>query len=206
MGNDEDGRHAEGLRHFEIARQVLEHHRRGGIDAVLAEEAGIGVRMRLRKEVGPDDVEDVVERLVETDPRQDPLRMAERAVGQDEASAGQPLDCGDEFRIRVERRMVDVVHEVEEGVGRYAVLDDQPAQRGAVATVIVAPDLDRLFGRDRQELLQIELDAVADLPEQAGVARIERVVEVEHPGADVGEPGERRIRRHWASAHFRLSA
>src|SRR5215467_10128816 len=61
LRHDQHRGHAERVWHREVARQVLEHGRAGGIDAVRLEEALIGLCRRLRLELGCDDVEHVIE-------------------------------------------------------------------------------------------------------------------------------------------------
>src|SRR5437899_377249 len=55
--HDQNGGHAERMWHFEVAREVLEHGRLAGIDAMGPEEAVVGLRRWFRLELGGDDVE-----------------------------------------------------------------------------------------------------------------------------------------------------
>ena len=64
------------MRRFEVARQILEHRGLCRIDAVAREEAVIGLRQRLRLELGGDDVEHVLEMLVDLEPLASPRRRA----------------------------------------------------------------------------------------------------------------------------------
>ena len=80
--------------------------------------------------------------------------------------------------------MVDLVNVFEIIVRVEPVLGHQSAHGGAIALVIVLLDPEGLVLRDLEEFGDVGADAVVDLlPEQ--VMRIERVVEIEHPGFDV---------------------
>ena len=83
--------------------------------------------------------------------------------------------------------MIDLVHIGEKVVGVHAVLGHHAAHGGAVALVIVLLDREGLVGRDLQEVRDEVADARIDLLPQIDVMRIERVVEIEHPGVDMGE-------------------
>ena len=137
---------------LEIARQVLEHRGLARIDAVLVQEAVIDLRQRLGIEVGGGDVEHVLEMVVDVQPLHHRLGVLARAVGEDELAARQLLDRVAELGIGQQRRMVDLVHELEEVVGLHAVLGHQPAHGGAVALVIVLLDPERLVLGDLQEI------------------------------------------------------
>ena len=87
--------------------------------------------------------------------------------------------------------MIDLVHEIEEVVGRHAVLGHQPAHRGAVAFVIVLLQPERLVVWDLEEVGDVVADALVHLLPEIDVMRVKRVVEIEHPGLDMVE-GTRR--------------
>src|ERR1700733_12461478 len=61
LRHDQHGRHAERMRHFEIARQILEQHGLPRIDPVTGEETLIDRGVRLRLKLGRLDVEYVFE-------------------------------------------------------------------------------------------------------------------------------------------------
>src|SRR5579871_544813 len=83
--------------------------------------------------------------------------------------------------------MIDSVDVSEVIVGAHAVFGHHAAHAGAVTAVIVFLDDARFFRRD----FQISADELADplvhLLPQIDVMRIERVVEIEYPGVDMGE-------------------
>ncbi len=120
----------------------------------------------------------------------DLVRMGAAAVGEDELAAGERGDGAPKARVRLDGGMVDVVDVFQEIVGRDAVFDHQAAQRRAVATVVILLEEARVFQRKIEKAPDKFLDAGIDLLEQRDVARIERVVEIEHPRIDVGEAGE----------------
>src|SRR5262245_52750903 len=113
--------------------------------------------------------------------------MVPGAIGEDELATLELLDRGAERRVGLERRVIDLVHEIEEVVRLHAVLGHQPAHRGAVALVIVLLQPERLLMADLEKLRDVAADALVHLLPQVDVMRIERVVEVEHPGVDVGK-------------------
>src|ERR1700753_812682 len=83
--------------------------------------------------------------------------------------------------------MIDFVHKAEEIIGADAVLGHHAAHGGAVAAVIVLLDPPCLFRRDIEVVADKRADPRIDLLPQIDVMRIERVVEIEHPGVDVVE-------------------
>ena len=88
--------------------------------------------------------------------------------------------------------MIDLMHEIEEVVGLHAVLGHQPAHRGAVALVIVLLQPECFLVGDLEEVRDVVADALVHLLPEIDVVRIERVVEIEHPGLDVAEGARRR--------------
>src|SRR6267142_1383861 len=117
--------------------------------------------------------------------------MVGRAVGQDQLASGEFRDRSSHRRVRLQRRMIDFVHVSEIVVGMHAMLGHHAAHGGAVAAVIVLLDPARFV----RGYLEPGADEFADpdihLLPQIDVMRIQRVVEVEHPGIDVGESAGR---------------
>ncbi len=186
VGHHQHRDHAERMRRREVARQILEHRRLGRIDAVLLEKAFVGLGRRLRLQLGGDDVEHVLEMLMHVEAAHHRVGVLAGAVGEDQLAAGQLFQRGAERRIGLQRRMVDLVDELEVVVRVDAVLGHQPAHGGAVTLVIVLLDAEGLVRRHLQEVDDEGADAVVDeLPQQ--VMRVEGVVEVEHPGVDMPE-------------------
>ena len=105
--------HAERMRDAEIAGEILEHRGLARIDVVAREEAVIGLRRGLRLELGRDDVEYVLEMVTDGETLHHGVGMLARAVGENELAARQFLDRGAERGIGLERRMIDLVHEIE---------------------------------------------------------------------------------------------
>jgi dihydrofolate reductase len=156
-----------------------------------------------------------VEVAREADSAQHFLDVMARRVGENQARAAEALERVP-HRVLVHHHVGELGKRVRLGeemprVG--AVVTHQAAQRGAVVAVIALLDAARLLLVDVEELLHIGADAGVDLLEQVGVARIERVVEVEDPGVDPGEGGElpRRVRAegfngelvHWMGEYRR---
>ena len=81
------------------------------------EETVVGLRQRLRLELGRDDVEHVLEMRVDVEPPHHGVGVRAGAVGEDQLAAGQFLDGRAERRVRLQRRVIDLVHIVEKIVG-----------------------------------------------------------------------------------------
>ena len=120
----------------------------------------------------------------EAEPREHRRGVAGGAVGEDELAAGKLFDRRPQRRIGFERRIIDLVDVIEKIVGLHAVLDHHPAQGGAVALVIILLQLERLVMGDLEEARDVIADARVDLLPEIDVMRVERVVEIEHPGLD----------------------
>src|SRR5262245_56233143 len=194
--------HAESVRHRKVAREVLEHRRLPGIDAVRSEEAVVGLRRGLGLELGRDDVEHVLEMAFELKPREHRVGVAARAVGQDQLAPRQALDRRAQCRVRRERRMIDLMHKIEEVVGLHPVLGHQAAHRGAVSLVVVLLHPERLLAGDLEEIRDVIADAFVHLLPEIEVMGVERIVEVEHPGVDPVEGAWRGAARRihdWAA-------
>src|ERR1700736_3983978 len=83
--------------------------------------------------------------------------------------------------------MVDLMHVSKIIVGAHAMLSHHAAHGGAIAAVIVLLDPARFFGRHLEPGRDKLADPLVDLLPQVDVVRIERVVEIEHPGVDMAE-------------------
>ena len=179
--------HAELVRHHEVARQILEHRRRQGIDPMIPEEFLIGLRRRLRFEFGGDDIEYRLEVRADAESLQYLVGMVGRAVGQDQLASGEFGNRRTHLRVRLQRRMIDLMHIGQIVVGMYAVLGHHAAHGGAVAAVVVLLDPARFVSGYIEKGADELADPCIDLLPQIDVMRIKRVVEIEHPGVDVSE-------------------
>ena len=103
LRHDEHGRHAERVRHGEVAREVLEHRGLPGVDAVHRQKSIVGLRRRLGLELGRDDVEYIIEMVRQTKPPQHSGNVAACAVGEDEFAAGKLFNRGAKRRIGLQR-------------------------------------------------------------------------------------------------------
>src|SRR5690606_27126462 len=99
---DEYGRHAEVMRHGEVARQVLEHRAARRFHAGFPQEEVIGLAVRFRHELAAHDVEDVLKGARDAEPPGDPLGVWARAVGEDELASRQLADRLAQPRIRLD--------------------------------------------------------------------------------------------------------
>ena len=119
-----------------------------------------------------------------TQPLHDALGMRHVACGEDDLAAGKRLERRLERRVGLDRRVVDVVHVIEEMRGIDAVQGHHAAHRSAVLAPVLFLHAARLLGVDLEQVGDVAADAHVDLGEQVATRRIERVVEVEQP--DVG--------------------
>src|SRR5436190_21381045 len=90
---DQHGGHAELMRDFEVAGDILEHRRTPRLDAGLGDEFAIGADGGLGDIVGMNDIEDVAEMMGDADARQHLLGMNNRAIGEYELAAGKRMQC-----------------------------------------------------------------------------------------------------------------
>src|SRR5262245_27432472 len=184
----QDRGHPNRMRGLEIVRQVVEHGGLARCDGMGADEALIGFAHRLRMEVPQRmNIEDVGEQAAYAEPLDHGFRMLARAVGEDEPAPRQPGERRGKFGRGVNRTQIDVVHIVEEIVGRHVMQAHQPRERGAVLVVIGFGQALRLVQRDAEAIGDELAHAPVDLREQIAVGRVERVVEIEHLGLDVIE-------------------
>src|SRR5580692_5132294 len=83
--------------------------------------------------------------------------------------------------------MINLVHIGEIVVGANAMLGHHAAHGGAVAPIVVLLNPARFISGYFQPGADELADPLINLLPQIDVMRIERVVEIEHPGVDVGE-------------------
>src|SRR5947209_1752393 len=147
----------------------------------------IGLRRRFRLQLGGDDVEHRLEMRADAEMLQHLVGVIGRAVGEHQLAPRQLCDRGSHRRIGLERRMVDLMDVSEVVVGSDAMQAHHAAHAGAVAAVVILLDPPRLVRRDLQIIGDIFADAPVDLLPQVDMMRIQRVVEIEHPGVDMAE-------------------
>ena len=97
VGVNENRRHADVGGDFEIMRHVFEH---GGLrwgDTVQSDKAVEGGTLGLRDVVDGCNVADVFEEMQHADAAGNVFSVTAGAVGENQATAGQGLDRGDEF-------------------------------------------------------------------------------------------------------------
>ena len=105
-----------------------------------AQEFVVGLRRRLRLQFGGDDVEHRLEMRSQTEPFQHRAGMVGRAIGQDQLAAGKSCDRRPHRGVRLQRRVIDLVHIGQIIVGMHAMLGHHAAHAGAVAAVIILLD------------------------------------------------------------------
>ena len=186
-GDHLHGGHADLMRHDEVLFEVVEHDGAGGIDALAGEEAIIGLAVRLGHIGHGADVVDILEQVVAAQPGQHGAGMAGIAIGEDEFAAGKVADGSHQLGMSCHRAIVDGVHGVEEMVGIDAMARHQSVQRGAEIPIVFLLQGPRGVEFELRHVHDIAGNAHIDLREEIAFARIEGVVEVEHPIGDVVE-------------------
>src|SRR5262249_48769081 len=103
-------------------------------------------------------------------------------------------------------RMVDLVNEIEKIVGGHPLLDHNTPHRGAIAPVEILLLAEGIVIGGVEEFCDVVANAFIDLLPEVEVMRVERVVEVEHPGVDVSKGPGRGVRAGqggWGHGGFR---
>jgi hypothetical protein len=175
------------VRNGKISRQILEHCGGCSLDLQRLEKAIIGLRRRLWFELRCDDIEHVLEVPLHPEPSEHRFGVAARAVGQDDLATWKLLYRVIQGRIRLERGLIDLMHEIEKIIRPHAMLGHHPAHGSAVALVIVLLQPERFFMGDFQEIRDVVADAFVHLLPEIDVVRVKRVVEIEDPGLNVLE-------------------
>ena len=80
---------------------------------MLVEKALIGRGLRLRDEIGGDDVENILEHFIKAERLGGAQGVVARAVGEDQLAAGQGGDGAGQRMVRDQTRPVDVMGEGE---------------------------------------------------------------------------------------------
>src|SRR3990170_3680516 len=169
-------------------RQIVENGGLARNDAMRYDEALISLPRRLRVDIFERvDVADILELAGHAEPSRHGLSMLARAVREDEFASGQRFDRRRQFRGGGDRAQIDVMHIVEEGVGRDVMEAHQSSKGGAVLVVIGLAQSLRVFERDAEAVGDELAHAPVDLGEQIAIGGVEGVVEIEHPRLDMGE-------------------
>jgi hypothetical protein len=111
------------------------------------------------------------------------------AVGEDQLAAGQRRHRAHQPPILGNRVHLDIVDEIEEFVRIDAVGSHQPRQGRAMLPEIALLNRPRLDRIDAEKPFDERRHPLVDQPEQVRRRRVERVVEIEDPGIDVGKRG-----------------
>src|SRR5262245_48494396 len=184
----QDRGHADRMCGLEIVRQVVEHRGLARRDVIGVDEALVSLAHRLRVKVAERmNIEDIGEQAADAEPLDHGFGMLARSVGEDEFAPRERGERRRKLGRGANRAEIDVVHIVEEIVGRHVMQAHQPRECRAVLVVIGFAQALRLGERDAEGVGDELAHAPVDLREQIAVGRVERVVEIEHPGLDVIE-------------------
>src|SRR5829696_6267110 len=181
------GCHAELMWRLEIARDIFEHRRSLRRDSGTLDEFHVRLALRLWNETAMHDVENIIDKLSDAQPIEHALRVIACAVGEHELAPRQGFQGQRQLRGSRNRRVIDVVHEFEECLGRDAMHRHQTAQCCAVLMEKPLLDALRLCPVDLEQRADKLCHPLIDLTEQPAGRRIERVIEIEHPCLDVIE-------------------
>jgi hypothetical protein len=147
----------------------------------------ISARIGLRHIGAGLDVVNAAEMPGEAELLQHPLGVTLGRVGEDELAARQRRDRRAEPLVACQVREVELVHVVEERLGRQPVLVHQAAQGGAVGGEEALAQGDGAFEVDLQLGHDERVHALLDLGIDGRGRGVERVVEIEDPGLDLAE-------------------
>jgi hypothetical protein len=145
------------------------------------------VRVGLGAKVAGVNVVELVEMLMDADPLQNAASVGRIAVGEDELAARQPGESGRQARVGrdpIERDRMDVLQEI---VRVDVALLHQAGQRRPMLMEMSLLDAFRFGLVAIHQPLDIGAHALVDQREQAGRGRIEAIVEIEDPVADMCE-------------------
>ena len=157
------------------------------VDGIGIAQALIGARIGLGQIVHLVDIVDAVERAGQAEPVEHLVGIGRVGVGENQLAPRQPGDRLDQYRRRGDDRDVDVMDVAEKFVRIDPVLGHQAAQRRAVRMEESLLDPVRRGRIEPQQPRHERPHPHVDLGEQVGLRRIQRVVEVEDPGVDMGE-------------------
>ena len=115
------------------------------------------------------------------------LSMMARAIGKDQLAAGQRGNGVAECGMGRQRCAVNFMDKGQKFSGINMVQIHQPAQGGAIFLIIGFLQVARLHSIQRQLIGDEGGDARVNFRPEIGMGRVERIVEVEHPGVDFGK-------------------
>lgn len=186
-GGDVNGPHPQGVGHGKVAGIILEHGTAGGVKAVLAEDRGEGLGVRLGVKSGMLDAVDAIEKPGKSARRKDFFGIGGAAVGVDDLAAGKVGYVIREAWVGREDREVDVVDIRQVGAGVDVMFAHQAGQRRAICAPVIGAQVVRPGAVDLQCLHNPVCHPDLDLVEKPHVGRVQRVIQVEDPGADVAK-------------------
>ena len=193
--------HSKRFGRAKILRHVVDQQGVGRVDGEALAQQRIAVRVGLGPKLAGVDVVELVEMPVYAERLEHPPGIRRIAVGEDQLAPRQPRQRRRQPLVlahAVERDVVDVGQEV---VRVDLMLGHQPGQRGAVGMEMLLLHPPRLYGIAFQQALDVGAHALVDQREQAGRCRVQAIVEVEDPVADVAE-----LRVHGGGALAALAA
>ena len=189
LGRDMDRLHPQRMRDGEVAAVILEHRATGRIEAVLGEDGGKGLGVGLGVELGVLDPVDRIEQAAKPACGKDFLGIGRAGVGVDDFATGKRRDAARKAGIGRQDREVDVVNIGKIGAGVDIMFAHQPGERGAIGRPVMGAQMVGAGTINLQGLHDPVGHPDLDLVEKPHVRRIQRIVEVEDPGADMGETG-----------------
>ena len=151
-----------------------------------------------------DDVEDVIEHMPDAQACQYTLGMGDRAVCEHQLAPGQSRKLRTKRGILGNDAHIKVMHMGKKILGRHIVQLHETRQRCSMLAEIVLLKAIGLVSIDAQEIADEPAHAHVHLREEIAGRRIERVVEIENPLADMLEIRLRRARgyRHEPRSQF----
>ncbi len=171
----------------QVARVILEHRRRFGVQPVKAEHRLERYPFGLGPEIGVLDAIDGIEEATEPPRFQYPCSIERVSVGVDDPTPRQGRDGRAQTRFRLDNRKIEVVDMGEKSPRINLMLRHQTGQRGAVEPPVMGAQPVGLGPPDLQVLHHPIGHPDLDLVKKAHPRRVKRIVEVKDPGADMRE-------------------
>lgn len=175
------GAHPHGMGGGKVAWVVLEHGCRFRWQSVGAENPCKGFGFGFRNEARVFNAIDRIEQPIQPTRLKHPLRIGGAAVGIDDLATGQGADLGGQFAVFFQMIQCDFVHIHQIRIGIDVMFAHQSGQGGAVGLPVMPAQVIGALLIDAQRAHDIIRHPLFDLVEQAGLGRIQGVIQIKHP-------------------------
>ena len=189
VGADQNRPHPHRMRDSQVARVILEHRAGAGGQAVQCKHRLERGLLGFGNKPGMFNAVNRVKHLSQAAPAQHIMGIGTAAVGEHDPPAGQ---CGNglgQCRIGGQTGKVDGMHVGQKGAGIKPVFGHQSGQCRAILPPVMVAQPISLGPGNAQCFDHIIGHPDLDLVKKTRVQRVQRVVQVKDPGADMGKSG-----------------